>query len=179
MKTQIATCGHPHTRRDGTPWVGGLPRDLRSAACYACRQAALAALSQEELAARCAERAQRKADAAERYRKEAARQAAIEATWAGETAVRRAVYAELRRLGGARELTSESGSAYYVLPDGVRVRVADHAVPTTAERAHRADLGLRGCADIDLRLDGRGGALRSAEEIIADLRDELADGGAQ
>lgn len=54
----------------------------------------------------------------------------------------------LRRAGGRREHTSETtgarGSVYYRLPDGRCVRLSDHSLPETEERAYRRTLGQTG-----------------------------------
>jgi hypothetical protein len=54
----------------------------------------------------------------------------------------------LRRAGGKREHTSETtgarGSVYYRLPDGRCVRLSDHHLPETEERAYRRSLGQTG-----------------------------------
>lgn len=54
----------------------------------------------------------------------------------------------LRRAGGKREHTSETtgarGSVYYRLPDGRCIRLSDHYLPETEERAYRRSLGQTG-----------------------------------
>lgn len=47
----------------------------------------------------------------------------------------------LRRLGFEREHKSKSGSTYYQHPRGMRVRVADHAVPHNPEREYNRENG--------------------------------------
>jgi len=74
------------------------------------------------------------------------RQAAEKAATQLHRTIRRAVQAELRCLGYAREKTTGSGSNYYqrwddAINDWSRVRIADHTVPETAERAHNVAHG--------------------------------------
>ncbi|HUT58856.1 MAG TPA: hypothetical protein VNA25_13500 [Phycisphaerae bacterium] len=83
-------------------------------------------------------------------------------------AFRRAAQVALRRAGGRRELTSDFGSNYYQIWRGeayIRVRISDHAIPQTVERAYNKTVG-RTCCDREIIL--------SAEMSDGDLREQIA-----
>lgn len=62
--------------------------------------------------------------------------------WAIKPAAWHLVCHLLRKAGGRREHRSE-GSAYYRFPGGQRLRISDHALPTTDERSYNHDQGWR------------------------------------
>ena len=79
-------------------------------------------------------------------RSENAKAAAVRRAADPEEQIRQWVFRHLRRMGFKREIRTQSGSTYYRFAD-LTVRVSDHDVPMTDDRASAVLWGLRTWAD--------------------------------
>lgn len=83
-------------------------------------------------------------------------------------------YKHLRRLGFKRAHKSGSGSTYYDHPNGMRVRVSDHAVPWSEEREYNRDSNRLSWHDNEDSLDSFHSKIHVARWLVG-VKRRLAD----